>query len=114
MGAPTAAGLLTDRAWEGQENLPVFGPDHLTPTQMAEVISDALDHEPHQVGAGQDPPVGRSGLAAVSEHDDDGRGLVVDREQRAEAVRIVDDVVACPHEQQLRGGPGSRDRILCA
>jgi uncharacterized protein YbjT (DUF2867 family) len=40
--AAVAAGLLTDRSWEGQENLPVFGPDHLTPTQMAEVISDVL------------------------------------------------------------------------
>lgn len=37
--AATAAGLLTDRSWSGQENLPVFGPDRLTPDAMAEVIS---------------------------------------------------------------------------
>jgi uncharacterized protein YbjT (DUF2867 family) len=40
--AAVAPDLLTDRSWEGQENLPVFGPDHLTPAQMAEVISGAL------------------------------------------------------------------------
>ena len=40
--AAVAAGLLTDRSWEGQENIPVFGPDHLSPVQMAEVISDVL------------------------------------------------------------------------
>lgn len=42
--ATVAAGLLTDRSWEGQENLPVFGPDHLTPGQMAQVISEVLGH----------------------------------------------------------------------
>jgi uncharacterized protein YbjT (DUF2867 family) len=37
--ARTAAGLLADLSWTGQENLPVFGPDRLTPDEMAEVIS---------------------------------------------------------------------------
>lgn len=40
--AEAAAGLLTDRSWTGQENLPLFGPDRLTPEEMAEVISDEL------------------------------------------------------------------------
>lgn len=40
--ASTAAGLLTGRSWTGQENLPVFGPDRLTPDGMAEVISQEL------------------------------------------------------------------------
>ncbi|GAA4494506.1 NAD(P)H-binding protein [Actinoallomurus oryzae] len=40
--AGTAADLLTDRSWTGQENLPVFGPDRLTPDGMAEVISQEL------------------------------------------------------------------------
>lgn len=40
--ADTAAGLLTDLSWTGQENLPVFGPDRLTPDGMAEVISQEL------------------------------------------------------------------------
>lgn len=40
--AETAAVLLTDRSWAGQETVPVFGPDLLTPDQMAEVISDVL------------------------------------------------------------------------
>lgn len=42
--AGTAAGLLTDLSWTGQENLPVFGPDRLTPDGMAEVISRELGH----------------------------------------------------------------------
>ena len=40
--ASTAASLLTDLSWTGQENLPVFGPDRLTPDGMAEVISQEL------------------------------------------------------------------------
>ncbi|MFJ9459711.1 NAD(P)H-binding protein [Kitasatospora sp. NPDC101447] len=40
--AGAAAGLLTDLSWTGQENLPVFGPDRLTPDGMAEVISQEL------------------------------------------------------------------------
>ncbi|MEU0252613.1 NAD(P)H-binding protein [Streptomyces sp. NPDC006184] len=40
--AGTAAGLLTDPSWTGQENLPVFGPDRLSPDGMAEVISQEL------------------------------------------------------------------------
>jgi uncharacterized protein YbjT (DUF2867 family) len=40
--ARTAASLLTDLSWTGQENLPVFGPDRLTPDGMAEVISQEL------------------------------------------------------------------------
>ncbi|MEN3534942.1 hypothetical protein AAH991_07505 [Microbispora sp. ZYX-F-249] len=40
--AGTAAGLLTDLSWTGQESLPVFGPDRLTPDGMAEVISQEL------------------------------------------------------------------------
>jgi uncharacterized protein YbjT (DUF2867 family) len=38
----TAAELLSDRSWNGRENLAVFGPDHLSPNQMAEVISQTL------------------------------------------------------------------------
>jgi uncharacterized protein YbjT (DUF2867 family) len=40
--ASTAASLLSDLSWAGQENLPVFGPDRLTPDGMAEVISQEL------------------------------------------------------------------------
>jgi uncharacterized protein YbjT (DUF2867 family) len=40
--AGSAVGLLTDLSWTGQENLPVFGPDRLTPDGMAEVISQEL------------------------------------------------------------------------
>lgn len=38
-----AADLLADASWTGQETLPVVGPDRLTPTQMATVISEVLD-----------------------------------------------------------------------
>jgi uncharacterized protein YbjT (DUF2867 family) len=41
--ADIAAPLLADRSWSGQQNLPVFGPDRLTPNEMADVISGALD-----------------------------------------------------------------------
>jgi uncharacterized protein YbjT (DUF2867 family) len=40
--AATAASLLLDRSWDGTAKIPVFG-DHLTPNEMAAVISDALD-----------------------------------------------------------------------
>lgn len=40
--AGAAVSLLTDLSWTGQENLPVFGPDRLTPDGMAEVISQEL------------------------------------------------------------------------
>lgn len=40
--ASAAAKLLTDLSWTGQEHLPVFGPDRLTPEEMTEVMSDVL------------------------------------------------------------------------
>lgn len=40
--AATAAGLLTDLSWTGQSDVPVFGPDRLTPDGMAEVLSEEL------------------------------------------------------------------------
>jgi uncharacterized protein YbjT (DUF2867 family) len=40
--AVTAAGLLTNRDWHGTDRIPVFGPDHLTPDEMAATISHAL------------------------------------------------------------------------
>ncbi len=40
--AQTAAELLANRSWTGQQHLPVFGPDRLTPDQMAEAMSDVL------------------------------------------------------------------------
>jgi uncharacterized protein YbjT (DUF2867 family) len=43
--AATAAGLLADRTWEGQEVVPVFSPDALTPVAMAAVLAEVLDRE---------------------------------------------------------------------
>ena len=40
--AEHAAGLLADLSWSGQENLPLFSPDRLTPDEIAEVMSDEL------------------------------------------------------------------------
>jgi uncharacterized protein YbjT (DUF2867 family) len=41
--ASTAVGLLLDRAWEGTDRIPVFGPDHLTPDEMAATIGTVLE-----------------------------------------------------------------------
>jgi uncharacterized protein YbjT (DUF2867 family) len=41
--AEAAAELLTDASWTGEANVPVFGPDRLTPEGMAQVISEELD-----------------------------------------------------------------------
>jgi uncharacterized protein YbjT (DUF2867 family) len=43
--AETAADLLADQSWTGQENLPVFGPDRLSPHAMADVIADVLGRD---------------------------------------------------------------------
>jgi len=40
--AATAAALLADRSWTGQENVPVFGPDRLSPNAMAPLMSEVL------------------------------------------------------------------------
>jgi uncharacterized protein YbjT (DUF2867 family) len=40
--AAAAAALLLDGAWSGQASVPVAGPDDLTPTGMAQVMSDVL------------------------------------------------------------------------
>lgn len=40
--AAVAARLLTDRDWTGQEDVPVAGPDDLSPGQMAAVMSEVL------------------------------------------------------------------------
>lgn len=40
--AATAAGLLLDRTWEGTDQIALFGPDHLTPNEMATTIGDVL------------------------------------------------------------------------
>jgi uncharacterized protein YbjT (DUF2867 family) len=40
--AATAAGLLMDRDWEGTDQIAVFGPDRLTPEEMAATITRVL------------------------------------------------------------------------
>jgi len=40
--AATAAALLADRSWAGQEHVPVFGPDRISPNAMAAVMSEVL------------------------------------------------------------------------
>ena len=40
--AEHAADLLTNLSWAGQENLPLFGPDRLTPDAAAQVMSEEL------------------------------------------------------------------------
>ncbi|MGW5868540.1 NAD(P)H-binding protein [Streptomyces sp. NPDC055239] len=41
--AATAARLLLDDSWTGQEDIPLVGPDDLSPEGMAQVISEVLD-----------------------------------------------------------------------
>jgi uncharacterized protein YbjT (DUF2867 family) len=40
--AATAAKLLLKRTWKGTDQIPVFGPDHLAPNEMAAIIGDVL------------------------------------------------------------------------
>ena len=40
--AVTAAALLADRSWAGQEHVPVFGPDRISPNAMAALMSAVL------------------------------------------------------------------------
>ncbi|MFD9902772.1 NAD(P)H-binding protein [Streptomyces sp. NPDC059063] len=41
--AATAARLLLDGSWTGQEDVPLVGPDGLTPEDMARVVSEVLN-----------------------------------------------------------------------
>ncbi|MFF4487923.1 NAD(P)H-binding protein [Streptomyces sp. NPDC001544] len=43
--AATAARLLLDGSWTGQDDVPLAGPDDLTPEGMARVVSEVLDRE---------------------------------------------------------------------
>jgi uncharacterized protein YbjT (DUF2867 family) len=52
--AATAANLLLRASWDGQQDLPVVGPDELSPWQMAEVMSEVLERP---VAYRQIPPV---------------------------------------------------------
>lgn len=40
--AVRAADLLTQRSWSGQANVPLFGPDRLTPDEMATIMGEEL------------------------------------------------------------------------
>ena len=41
--ATVASGLLLDGSWRGQEEVPVVGPDNLSPNEMAQVMSEVLE-----------------------------------------------------------------------
>lgn len=43
--ADVAADLLLDRSWDGQEGVPVVGPDELSPNEMAGVIAEVLGRQ---------------------------------------------------------------------
>lgn len=42
-----AAGLLIDRSWSGQEDVPVLGPEELSYADLAAIISDVIGREIH-------------------------------------------------------------------
>lgn len=50
--AETAAKLLLDDSWSGQDSVPVVGPDELSPNEMAQIVSEVLERPIHfqQVG----------------------------------------------------------------
>lgn len=41
--ATAAADLLADPTWTGQEDLPLFGPDRLTPREMTAILAEELE-----------------------------------------------------------------------
>lgn len=41
--ATVAAGLLLDDSWSGQDDVPVLGPDDLSPNDMAHIMSEVLE-----------------------------------------------------------------------
>lgn len=45
--AETAAKLLLDDSWSGQDSVPVVGPDELSPNEMAQIMSEVLDRPVH-------------------------------------------------------------------
>lgn len=40
-----ATGLLIDRSWSGQEDIPVLGPEELSYTDLANIVSDVIGRE---------------------------------------------------------------------
>ncbi|WP_127357343.1 NAD(P)H-binding protein [Actinacidiphila soli] len=45
--AATAARLLLDGSWTGQDDVPLVGPDDLSPEGMARIVSEVLDRPVH-------------------------------------------------------------------
>ena len=45
--AAVGAKLLLDDSWSGQESVPVVGPDDLSPTDMAQILSEVLQRPVH-------------------------------------------------------------------
>lgn len=45
--AETAAKLLLDDSWSGQDSVPVVGPDELSPNEMAQIMSEVLESPVH-------------------------------------------------------------------
>ena len=45
--AEAAVKLLLDDSWSGQEGVPVVSPDELSPNDMAQIVSEVLEHPVH-------------------------------------------------------------------
>ena len=45
--AAAAAGLLRDRSWDGQEDVPVLGPEELSYGDLAAIVSEVVGREVH-------------------------------------------------------------------
>jgi uncharacterized protein YbjT (DUF2867 family) len=67
--ATVAAGLLRDETWTGQQDVPVIGPDNLTPAGMAGVMSEVLGRP---VRFEQAPLPAHPGMAGMVTAQNDG------------------------------------------
>ncbi|MBV9793683.1 MAG: NmrA family NAD(P)-binding protein [Actinobacteria bacterium] len=91
--AAAAAALLLDASWSGRARVPLVSPDNLTPTGMAEVISDTLgrpvryqqvpvaDYQAMMRRRGASPAMAQ-GFAEMTEAQNDG---IYDAEPRDQA-----------------------------
>jgi uncharacterized protein YbjT (DUF2867 family) len=62
-----ATELLCDLSWTGQETLAVYGPEDLTPTQMADVLSGVFEREVQHIPLTADQFTGALMEAGCSE-----------------------------------------------
>jgi uncharacterized protein YbjT (DUF2867 family) len=98
--AEVAAGLLSDLAWSGHENLPVFGPDRLTPKQMADVIADVLGRPVTYHQTSREDSVSR--MTAVGASEQTIRDMTDMYDAQNDGIYDADWAVAIPRRTSFR------------